>query len=316
MKSKHLEQNDKFGIYKCTLCEMEYIKKGHLCRHMFQIHNTAVEEHLPCGICNEIHKTKCSLRKHIRIKHSNKIIPVINHDVVKNELFNVTYKCKVCFRIEPTLSKFRKHLISHSIIRPFKCEICKNVSYKEKSSLKVHYKLIHSKNKLYYKCKFCKRDEFLDKKDLKNHILHKHLKSKLKCNMCLLYFVDQKGFGKHIKSPHIDPNQIKHLLEIDTKQLTSNKIISYLDEIKYPSVTKKGEYLCEICRKSYISKEIFKKHHDKFHGKKKNYTCKFCRNCFTYKSSFKKHFYINHGVQIEIKCNFCKKVFINDQKAI
>ncbi|CRL07779.1 CLUMA_CG020733, isoform A [Clunio marinus] len=144
--------------HQCDLCEMRYIQKTQLRKHMDAIH-LMKKDHV-CSICGKCYSRDTTLSKHMFVHKEHK-------DIV----------CTVCgFRCH-TKPKMERHMKSHTGERNYSCKICgKRFLYSY--NVTAHIKHVHNREKRKVdeeklRCKFCgKRFQKIWK--VKEHMANVH----------------------------------------------------------------------------------------------------------------------------------------------
>lgn len=177
--------------------------------------------------------------------------------------------CPQCGRVFNKKNHLNLHLITHSTLRPFQCNIC-NKTYRSHAALYVH-KSTH-KGELRYSCEHC------DKKFVTWNARYKHIKAhhtaydKHVCEICTLGFRDASALKIHVR---------KH--------------------------TGEKPHACNDCSMTFISSSQLAKHRHK-HSDIKKYSCVICEKKFIRSSGLKQHM-VTHTGERKHKCETCGKAF-------
>ncbi|XP_074031066.1 uncharacterized protein isoform X3 [Leptinotarsa decemlineata] len=194
---------------------------------------------------------------------------VQKHEKIHSEI--KPFHCKICSKSFRTNSQLVIHKRVHTEERPFVCKICSH-SFKLMRNLRRH-KWIHSAEKPFV-CKFCSKS-FADKSYLKDHE-RIHTEKRFSCQFCSKIFHLWKTFKVHVKT-HLEKG--------------------------------KHSYCCEICNKSFFSKESLKSHQKHFHRSKKLFSTDLSTNQYkpiSIENSDEKYSSI-HEVVIEDDLNIHEK---------
>ena len=118
-----------FGeTFKCQLCPNKvYKRKDYLKKHMVVEHEGTV---YPCKLCKYVSRRTETLRYHIEEKHTN---PGSQKERVQ---------CTVCTKTFRVASLMKRHLISHSDVKPISCLKC-SLRFREPRNLKKHLARAH-----------------------------------------------------------------------------------------------------------------------------------------------------------------------------
>lgn len=214
----------KFERYKCSICEMEFVRRKNFDNHMRRFHDGESEELVPrnkrlrlrltqekdnvvvkqeleenpeakkCKTCGALYLNEKSLKLHER----------------RNACTQESYSCDVCSKIFTDQTLFTEHTKSHpqqeveskveepfDPLKKFMCNICPK-SFRMMSTLKDHVRT-HTGDKP-YKCTICGRG-FSQNTNLKQH-LRRHTQIKpFKCNHedCEASFVSKGELDSHTR---------------------------------------------------------------------------------------------------------------------
>lgn len=220
-----VNQEKKTEKFKCTICEMEFVRKKNFDNHIRRFHEGDEEDLVPgtkrlrlkltqdkdsdvakqeleenpeakkCKTCGALYLNEKSLRLHER----------------RNACTQESYQCNVCNKIFTDQGLFSEHTKSLCIqqevepkgdevfdpMKKFMCSVCPK-SFKMMSTLKDHLRT-HTGDKP-YKCTICGRG-FSQNTNLKQH-LRRHTQIKpFKCNYqeCDATFVSKGELDSHVR---------------------------------------------------------------------------------------------------------------------
>lgn len=127
MQQEH-EHSKSEKHWPCPACDKILLSLNNLERHV-RIHvPLEVRQTFKCSDCDNRYTSNAQLETHIRYKH-------------KNEKPFICEECGLSLR---TNSNLRQHMLIHTDLAPFECEICKK-KFKNKTRLKVSHEYLHSK---------------------------------------------------------------------------------------------------------------------------------------------------------------------------
>ncbi|XP_043230911.1 uncharacterized protein LOC122386115 [Amphibalanus amphitrite] len=106
--------------------------------------------------------------------------------------------CKICHR-QFKVTNLRQHMLTHTGMRPFKCEICSAV-FTRRSDVFRHVKIVHQQEKPFK----CSKDgmEFSDRKAFKMHMERHKQPALFACKVCDFRFGKFEYYVNHLKFIH------------------------------------------------------------------------------------------------------------------
>ncbi|XP_025831304.1 zinc finger protein 420 isoform X4 [Agrilus planipennis] len=195
---------------------------------------------------------------------------------VKKVIDDEKASCKECGKKFVRHTNLKRHLMSHSEIKPYQCEKCSK-RFNRRDHLSTHMKLHFRKNK--FQCEICKcsfsRADHLAKHQVSKHNIGNIVISekKFKCEICQKGFTTEKYRDIHMKG-HMGENT----------------------------------YICKTCEKTFISKSHLTEHM-KFHNDHcKKFLCSECGQRFIRNDYLVIHMRRHRGEK-PFKCKFCGKGF-------
>ena len=238
-------------IYKCDICDQEYVLEPSLKRHYERNHE---RKRVHCDTCGKQFRWPETLRRHIKSTHGNPD----------------KFPCDSCEKICTTKGNLKSHQQLHSTTRKvFKCPKCSK-SLASKSSLNSHIRLIHNKEKS-MKCTLCE-EKFFHSSALKNHIMSIHEKQKnYKCQECDRAFNVSCNLTAHIRQVHLKDKNIK--CNFCEKTFTFPSTLKYHIIRAHENVEKLP---CEVCDETFSTKWSLENHTKKFHEGNRFKKCTLC----------------------------------------
>ncbi|CAH0394907.1 unnamed protein product [Bemisia tabaci] len=177
--------------FKCYECGLEFEEKSDFVAHWLEhvrgkVKQTSKKKKktgpFKCKICKTKFKKKSTLKKHLRKGcHPSTGVPNASPEAQgQTEL----YSCSFCDYVATYQSQIKTHLVIHSDLRPFKCDLC-TAAFKINYNLKKHTRECHTHSEERpFKCDECP-NAFKNRSALNNHkaSIHSDLRP-FKCNFC------------------------------------------------------------------------------------------------------------------------------------
>ncbi|CAH0394906.1 unnamed protein product [Bemisia tabaci] len=310
--------------YMCYKCGLEFEEKSDFVAHWLEHVRGNVEKSskkkkksgpFKCKICKTKFSKKSTLKKHLREDcHLSTEAP---NEPPKAQGQSKLFSCSFCDYVTSDQSNLRQHLVVHSDLRPFKCDLCP-LAFKLNSDLKKHKRECHF-NERPFKCDECpsafKNSTFLN---LHKASVHSDLRP-FKCRVSHGTFHGiVPSSNRRNETSGIFPSDRLHgtahivlrLVARKIKACKSRKPVSYSGDgsnivsKKYPNQIKEPKnsrkFTCYNCGLEFEEKSDFVAHWlehvrgnaEKSSKKKKKsgpFKCKICKTKFAKKSTLKKH---------------------------
>ena len=358
-----LNSKQREGTYHCNICGKEFTEmksavndktksnkkrirhirnKGDKSSNFSQEHDMhsvrkdeIINDILSSSVENADTKRKLSIRRKKKLanKESQECVSE-THEHDSLEPLTPSETCVLCFVCGKTIisnSAFRKHLISHSDIKPHKCDQC-GKGFREFAHLTSHIR-IHTGEKP-FECDVCGK-KFTEKSTLKKHSrihtnikpfqcdvcgkdfsqsyhfkIHQRIHTGLKphkCGACALEFVDRSNLNKHMMNKHSDgSNNGSH-----DATLNNGSHDATLNNGSHDATLNNGchdETLrCDVCEKGFINSWKLKMH-QRIHSNDRPHQCDECGKRFVDKSSMTRH--VRTHTQVKpFSCDKCERCF-------
>lgn len=210
------------------------------------------------------------------------------------------YQCKVCEKRFTRQTHVKRHMMTHSNIKPYKCGHC-DKCFSRSDHLQKH-NVLHMATRA-YTCELCPNRVFSRPESLKNHMKRHTAEPKAKnfmCEKCKRTFSSQKYLDSHVHS-HNTPKTFscKFCPEIfeERKDLqVHNKI--HINE---------RPFLCSECGQRFLRNDYLVIHMRRHKGEKP-YKCKFCEKCFPRATDLTVHERYHTDAKTHL-CTTCGKGF-------
>ncbi|XP_068154313.1 uncharacterized protein [Drosophila tropicalis] len=191
-----------------------------------------------CPYCCDRFVHANSLRRHIRLAHSDKFD------------YAEPMECPMCKQIFAKTS-IKAHMATHSTDPQYDCAIC-NKSFSTKWNLKIHSWVHANRTAKPFKCEYCPK-AFVRELDFKNHInAHKQIKP-YTCEYCGCKFIRKYNYMRHRREHHgnkmftcdqCDKSFHRHYYLIEHRRIHTGE----------------RPFHCTICGKSSTTKTNHNKH--------------------------------------------------------
>ncbi|UYV65222.1 hypothetical protein LAZ67_3003636 [Cordylochernes scorpioides] len=183
-------------------------------------------------------------------------------------------------------------MLTHSVEKPFKCEIC---DHKTSSKFQLDRHLIIHNGEKRFKCEFCDY-KAIEKGNLNQHLMTHTGEKPFKCDFCDYRTSHNSDLKRHL---------LLHTGEKPFKcECCDYRTSKKHDLIRHNFIhTGKMPFECQYCDFKTSQKGSFKSH-SFMHTGGKPFKCKYCNYQTTLKGNLGRHFLIHTGEK-HFKCDFC-----------
>ena len=195
----------------CPTCGKSYVTVSNLNKHM----KTHGEKNETCDVCGKRFHLKVALREHIESVHTEEYKHQCQYCgkfmKCKNSLFGhvrqfhsqtiTLYACDQCGRKFRQKGNLKKHILTHSDNKTFKCQYCVDKSFKYPEQLRRH-QLWHTEGQR-FQCEFCKR-KFVMQFELRKHMRIFHSGIMYMCEYCFTECRHFHTMKRHLYRRHSD----------------------------------------------------------------------------------------------------------------
>lgn len=311
-----------------------------------------------CSKCNRSFANLAGIRRHQKFCRAPTVEPEVDDDVIEVHTVNPTDPLATddnTFRDKMKgvmLSKVNELIDETTAMGPGKCHCCGedletahlggefecvdcNKSFKLKSSLERHRRVIHLEGETYscpecearcpdkgtlarhmythtglkpYSCTRCEK-HFSRKYHLERHVIQTGCDGNPRpshpCQVCGRMFSRKDNLREHLRA---HAGQVKRKKKYNCQYCNKEFHGTTLLQIHVRTHTGEKPYQCDFCPKSFPSGGAMKKHR-RMHTGERPYECKECLAKFAAKETLNRHVRTHTGIKPH-SCQFCGKSFI------
>ncbi|XP_022115566.2 zinc finger protein 320 isoform X2 [Pieris rapae] len=248
-----------------------------------------------------------SVLKNVKYEY---VTEVAKENVSTNTVKKRTYKKKAtinnqkeqrfqCVECGKKVRNIKEHMLLHlpnGAPKKFKCKYC-DASFPRPSARHRHVKYKH----LGYKehCEICNKD--INSLKVHNMLVHDIDKMKYECKICNQKFISPSRVQEHVAAAHT--KERPYPCDVCGKTFRTKQVMMF-----HKSHTKEKPYECTECGKRYATSTSLKNHR-MLHNASKEYACKLCEMSFTLQRYLDRHMIV-HTKEKKYPCSYCGVCFL------
>ncbi|XP_062322612.1 zinc finger protein 1035 [Osmerus eperlanus] len=341
-------------LLKCPQCPRRFRYRCYLLRHL-PSHTRGQYACMHCGqtYTNQSrylqHEAFCDGAKQIqtRLNHlnTNALLSKSGSSEAKHQSqadIEGQYKCKFCTKAFMKSRNLRRHILTHTEVKPYRCKACDGC-FSRHDHLKRHQMHCKGKsqrlelciakvsledvgrgwqNKLnvlkkgeqdVFHCSSCLK-YFSSRSNLRRHVSMSHVSVKpFRCNRCGNFYTLEKTLKKHRSNRCCSKStQAEFLQQNLVTRIPNNELNQALESFQQP-LKNKRKYVCKYCPRTLKSSEQLKVH-TRLHTGDKPFGCANCGERFIRRDYLKRHLVKCNlmGEHLDTLCERCGVVFSTD----
>ncbi|XP_055541565.1 uncharacterized protein LOC129727605 [Wyeomyia smithii] len=277
-----------------------------------------------CGQCSLTFVNNYSLRRHISTKHINKTTRRRPEDI---------YECDKCDRALSTRASFKRHYLTHDIVRPYACEIC-DKSYTTAWTLKNHLQshMVNQEQEGSYELEATDVEPLQSTNDVDDNVPLVHMIKKEIVSEETYYAQTAQLEQEELNVEDIHVADIEYKSDTyadgitigqfmivndegNREQTNANSVDKRVGENEHDNRPGHIEGIDEEAATSFILQRHFLGVHINRKADKRErsilrpYKCDQCDRTFTRKFSVKRHIEVVHSDSRDHKCTICGHTF-------
>ncbi|XP_012151270.1 uncharacterized protein LOC105663891 isoform X1 [Megachile rotundata] len=288
---------------KCTVCQKQYMKPGHLKNHM-RTHTKG--KMFECKLCNKKFHVINLYKKHVRQSHTENKLPSLIRTRSKDLQDDSTLDVK------PVEYKFTTELILSDIESNVTDEFPKATKnsnlVKERKKVPTESRPLKMNGDPNLQCSFCNQ-KFNFPSVLKRHMRSHTNERPYICDVCNKSFKQLGHLSQHSLTHKDYRSFLCTICGIKFETLSSLKVHSQSHKEAYISKTKETFRLfeCDNCKKVFTTKSVLERH-ILTHSHERQFACVVCGKRFKQAGHVKSHMLVHTGER-KFECTVCKKRF-------
>lgn len=335
---------------KCSQCPSKYKYRSHLLRHL----QTHTRKTYACMYCGQKythqsrylqHEAFCDgVNKQMSSRLSSLMHPISSFKAAKLQSqadIEGQYKCKFCTKTFIKPQSLRRHILTHTEVKPYRCKACDSC-FSRHDHLKLHQTRCNGKRQ---RLELCIAKVSLDDVGKGWQKLGKAQQNVFHCSSCSRSFSSQSNLRRHMSMSHVSKKPFscihcgnsftlektlkRHRLYSKCSMVSSQKRYLQLTSEKHGSITefprnksndiesfrqpstKKKKIICKYCPRTFKHTEQLKVH-TRLHTGEKPFGCANCSERFIRRDYLKRHLIkckLNDEHSDTVLCEWCGGVF-------
>ncbi|XP_055303243.1 zinc finger protein ZFP2-like [Sitodiplosis mosellana] len=285
MKMKHSELR-----FKCDICDAVF---RHNTSRVIHMRKHTGEKPFICSICGKAFASNSR-----RFFHEKSMHRTTNKETNINEAIKAMTPKRPVGRPRGPM---KPNKLENSNER-FYCDMCPDLSFKQKQGLLRHMTRRHIRKDIAEKMKQCEICHKFPRISYEHHMKIKHSELRFKCDICDAEFKHKMTQKIHMRKHSGE----KPFMCTSCGKAFYSKSSCYAHEIVVHSKVKRHQ--CTYCDRSYSQRTLLQNHINAAHTKERPYVCDICNKDFASRKSLNIHKATHE--EPKQKCRYCDKMFI------
>jgi uncharacterized Zn-finger protein len=290
--------------FHCDMCKFSSKRKKNVERHILAVHMKSFKIICSFKNCNRQYTTQAALKLHC-VRDHDESSPFVCEKCYQK------FSCESLFKIHHqrlTCRPRKKTNLKKVFEKTLNCPHCEFMTAHQ-FSLAQHVNLIHLNIRKTWKCSICEDTKFTNRTSLNQHMFVVHNLSHIRCPDCDQAFRDQSQLKSHKESLKCNARKATEDDFEETSAGVKCNLCNRFYRSKKEWITHyfnhhKFNKVCDICNLQLSTYASLKNHKKTIHEKIKRFSCSECPKSFSAKHTLKFHLNIHSGLK-PYTCKFC-----------